>query len=126
MLTPSAGAAADSLFLQTYHVVAAKALSSDLSDGQVLPTLNGNNLTVSLLHSRQRAPHNIVHHARSRPRQAHERHHMRALTPAHACLSHRSQSACRLCACRCAHLCRCPLARMAVLPSRACSLRPRS
>jgi transforming growth factor-beta-induced protein len=32
----------------TYHVVPVPALSTDLSDGQVLPTLNGGNVTVSL------------------------------------------------------------------------------
>jgi len=32
----------------TYHVVAGKALSSDLSDGQLIKTVNGQEVTVSL------------------------------------------------------------------------------
>ncbi|MFO7671115.1 MAG: fasciclin domain-containing protein, partial [Bacteroidales bacterium] len=33
-----------------YHVVGAKALSTDLSDGQVITTLNGDSVTVKILH----------------------------------------------------------------------------
>ncbi|MBK8602727.1 MAG: fasciclin domain-containing protein [Saprospiraceae bacterium] len=32
----------------TYHVVGAKALSTDLSDGQVITTLNGKDITVTI------------------------------------------------------------------------------